>query len=94
MINKIKHNQMLLNFGEKGHFFLSLDDKKLDDYRYGYVNTNVIFGASSEAEFEEKMIMPTSDFFLHKATEIKNDKINVSYGISTQPVLIEEKLEF
>ena len=66
MINKVKHNDMYVNFGEKGHFFLSLDDTTLTDYNYGYINTNLIIGCGNEVECEDKMIMPTSDFFLHQ----------------------------
>ena len=95
MIKKVKHNDMYLNFGEKGHFFLSLEDNEtIDEYAYGYVNTNLIIGGGNEVEFEEKMIMPTSDFFLHQNTKISEKNATVSYNVSSYPIKVNEKLDF
>ena len=93
MIKKIKHNEMYLNIGEKGHFFLSCDETKEKDYVYGYINTNLICGAGNETEFENNMIMPTCDFFRHESTVFDGDKIGISYNVSSQNVAVKEKLE-
>ena len=93
MIKKIKHNEMYLNIGEKGHFFLSCDETKEEDYVYGYINTNLICGAGNETEFENNMIIPTCDFFRHESTVFDGDKIGISYNVSSQNVAVKEKLE-
>ena len=94
MINKVKHNDMYVNFGEKGHFFLSLDKTSITDYNYGYINTNLIIGGGNEVECEDKMIMPTSDFYLHQSTDVSKDKATISYKVSSYPVKVNEKIEF
>ncbi len=93
MIKKIKHNDMFLNIGEKGHFFLSLEETAKTDFAYGYVNTNVILGAGNEVECEENMIMPTTDFFLHKDTVVDGKNATISYDINSKPVVVTEKME-
>lgn len=93
MINKIKHNEMYLNIGEKGHFFLSCDETKEKDYVFGYINTNLILGAANETEYENNNVMPTSDFFRHESTELDGDKIAISYSVNSERVVVKEKLE-
>lgn len=93
MINKIKHNEMYLNIGEKGHFFLSCEETKERDYVFGYINTNLILGAGNETEYEGNMIMPTSDFFRHESTVFDGNKTVISYNVSSAPVAVREKLE-
>lgn len=59
----IAHNNLKINIGSKGHFFLSTEKTNAEDYVYGYINTNLAFGAGAETEYEGQMIMPTADFF-------------------------------
>ena len=93
MIKTIKHNEMYINLGEKGHFFLSLDDMSIKDYIYGYINTNLTIGCGNEVEYEDNMIMLTSDFFAHEKTEITDKSIIIDYKVKSYPIKVSEQLE-
>lgn len=87
----LKHKDTQINFGSKGQFFLSTEKCDMQDYVFGYVNTNIAFDADYEAGHEERFIMPTKNLIIFKDMETANGKAKVRYNINTHPVtLIEE----
>ena len=91
-MKRIAHNNLKINIGSKGHFFLSTEKTNAEDYVYGYINTNLAFGAGAETEYEGQMIMPTADFFRHKKTCVNGNNIDISYCVNDKNVCLTERL--
>ena len=86
----IKHANTYINVGSKGHFFLSTEKTSLNDFEFGYINTNVGFNNDYETNYSGLLVMPTNNFFIHKEFVERKNGFTNSYTNDTYPALIEE----
>ena len=86
-----KHSKMYVHTGDKGHFYLSLDEKpSVDTFEYGHINANLTVNSNYEAEYKGLDIMPTGDYYEYLSTEEKSNGFITDYTIARYPLTISE----
>ena len=90
-----KHNNFYIQTGEKGHFYLSLDEKPaVDKFEYGHINANLTVNSNYEAEYKDLDIMPTGDYYEFVKTQDKKDGFVTDYTIARYPLTLSEDVTF
>lgn len=93
-MKRLKHCDTFVNIGEKGHFFLSTDSVPIDNYEYGYINSNLMLDADYETEYDGINVMPTSDFFKFESFKKTDCGTEISYAVDNKNVSLTEHVEF
>ena len=90
-----KHNSLYVQTGDKGHFYLSLDEAPYSDvFEYGHINANLTVNSNYEAEYKGLDIMPTGDYYEYVGTDDRADGFTTDYTIARYPLTLSENVTF